>query len=76
MSGGAGSKVTAPRCLQPVKPYKLSRYPGESPAAFPVCWRRKGHATGRHLSRAAYLRELDRAIRRNKRRPRAQGLAA
>jgi hypothetical protein len=57
-----------PRCLKPMKRHGRDSDPD------PVCWRPRGHEDGgrpaseRHLSRRAYLNELERGRRADGRR--------
>ena len=55
----AGDQITTPRCRAPMTRYGK---PGRD-YDFPVCWRPAGHRGRRHLSRWAYLRELERILR-------------
>ena len=55
--------ITTPRCLHLVRAYELRRYPDAVPDQFTRCWRPRGHPGGKHLSRAAYERELERKRR-------------
>ena len=73
MTGLAG-----PRCRHPMKAYELSRYDGQPPELFPVCWRPEGHPGKRHASYAAYMRDLfrKRGYAHHARRAAGQVLAA
>lgn len=66
--------LTLPRCLAPVRPYELHRYPDARPVQFPVCWRPAGHNGNKHRARASYERELDK--RRHRRKPRKMTVPA
>lgn len=69
----AGDRITTPRCLRPVRRYEFRTDRGPRGDLDPVCWRPAGHPGRRHLSRWAYLRELERRLRRDKGRPRRKG---
>lgn len=53
----AGDRLIRPRCGRPVKRYDK---PGRDDPE-PVCWRPEGHPGDKHLSRWAYLKELERS---------------
>jgi hypothetical protein len=56
-----GDQITAPRCLHPMAFYAKPGHAGPDP----VCWRPAGHPRpDRHMSKYAYLRDLERSLRR------------
>jgi hypothetical protein len=55
----AGDYITGPRCLHPVKLYAKPGRVDEDP----VCYRPLNHPGTKHLSRWAYLRDLERKAR-------------